>query len=57
MNENTTDVGDHPIDAHAIDVTTSHEAVELARLRNQRRGAILRHTEGAVLNGYARPTW
>lgn len=40
MNENTADVGDHPIEGQAIDVTTRHEAVELTRLRNQRRGSM-----------------
>ena len=40
MNENTADVGKRPIDAEAIDVTTRHEAVELARLRDQRRGSM-----------------
>lgn len=37
MNENTADVSNHPIDAEALDVTTRHEAVELARLRDHRR--------------------
>lgn len=40
MNENTADVGNHPIDAQTVDVTTRHEAVELTRLRNQRGGAM-----------------
>jgi len=39
MNEHTADVGNHPVDAQAIDVTTRHEAIELMRLRNQRRGS------------------
>ena len=37
MNENTADVSNHPIDAEALDVTTRHEAVELARLRDHCR--------------------
>ena len=37
MNKNTADVSNHPIDAEALDVTTRHEAVELARLRDHRR--------------------
>lgn len=37
MNEKTADVSNHPIDAQTIDVTTRHEAVELARLRDHRR--------------------
>ncbi|MBC9944746.1 hypothetical protein ICL81_09520 [Leucobacter sp. cx-328] len=40
MNEKTADVSNHPIDAQTIDVTTRHEAVELTRLRNQRRGSM-----------------
>ena len=40
MNEHTADVGNHPVDAQAIDVTTRHEAIELMRLRNQRRGSM-----------------
>lgn len=40
MNENKADVSNHPIDAQTVDVTTRHEAVELARLRNQRRGSM-----------------
>ena len=40
MNENMADVGKRPIDTEAIDVTTRHEAVELMRLRNQRRGSM-----------------
>lgn len=40
MNENMADVGKRPIDAEAIDVTTRHEAVELMRVRNQRRGSM-----------------
>ena len=40
MNEHTADVGNHPVDAQAIDVATRHEAIELMRLRNQRRGSM-----------------